>query len=394
MKFFKNILISSLLSSASFFCFAQKDTCIFVITDPLGGDSSEYYMASNANGWNPKDDRYKFTKAPNGKISLVCYFDKGTDLEFKFTKGSWESVECDKGGADIENHRIKTRSDVFWGYEIKDWKDAYRKHTASTNVRILDTAFFIPQLNRKRRIWIYLPKDYTFTHKRYPVLYMHDGQNLFDALTSGYGEWGVDECLDTLQANGNPACIVIGIDNDGANRMSEYNPYEFTYKGINIETTFGAEGDLYIDFLIQTLKPFIDKQYRTLSGKENTIVAGSSMGALISYYAMLKHPNVFGKAGVFSPAFWTAPAINNLTDSIGNKVSGKMFFYMGEQEGDDDLKLMNNIKEDIAAKSSVMIYSVIDPEGKHNEAAWRKWFPEFYKWIMADGFNNIIKPEE
>ncbi len=111
-----------------------------------------------------------------------------------------------------------------------------------------------------------------------------------------------------------------------------------------------GEGDQYVDFIVKTLKPFIDKKYRTLSSKENTIIAGSSMGGLISYYAMLKAPGIFGNAGVFSPAFWTAPAIKTLTDSLASKLNGKFFFYMGEKEGETYIKDMKEIQEILGEK--------------------------------------------
>ena len=275
-------------------------------------------------------------------------------------------------------------------YEIAAWKDDFvpvpKEHTASNQVHLLDTAFYIPQLNRTRRIWIYLPEDYSKNKKSYPVMYMHDGQNLFDTYTSGFGEWGVDECLDSLIKAGKQACIVVGIDN-GPQRVNEYNPYDFQQFG-------KGEGGQYIEFLTQTLKPFIDGKYRTLSSRENTIIAGSSMGGLISYYAMLKQAAVFGKGGIFSPAFWTAPAIKSLTDSFAGKISGKFFFYMGGMEGGSYIKDMQDVQEVLGEKSASMIYSVIDAESSHNEKAWRKWFAEFYKWIMADGFNNVVKIKE
>ena len=121
------------------------------------------------------------------------------------------------------------------------------------------------------------------------------------------------------------------------------------------------------------------------------MIAGSSMGGLISFYALLKHPGVFGKAGVFSPAFWTAPAITSLTDSLAAKVNGKFFFYMGQKEGDAYVKDMEKVQEILGEKSTALIYSVKDPTGAHNEKAWRKWFLEFYTWMMADGFNTVIK---
>jgi predicted alpha/beta superfamily hydrolase len=253
----------------------------------------------------------------------------------------------------------------------------------------------MPQLNRSRRIWIYLPQDYYASKKHYPVMYLHDGQNLFDDAITAYGnEWGVDECLDSLIAKGKTACIVIGIDNGGDTRMSEYNPYAFTWKNDKQSKTFSAEGDAYLDFLTQTLKPFIDKKYRTLSSKENTIIAGSSMGGLISYYAVLKYPDVFGKAGVFSPAFWTAPSIKMLTDSVAKKINAKFFFYCGAKESEGMVAAMNEVAEKLGSNSHAMIYSVVDADGEHNERSWRKWFAEFYGWMMADGYNNVIRLEQ
>lgn len=234
----------------------------------------------------------------------------------------------------------------------------------------------MPRLGIKRRVWIYLPPAYSTTHKKYPVLYMHDGQNIFDDSTAAFGEWGVDECLDSLIKKRIQACIVIGVDN-GPQRMQEYNPYEFKEFG-------KGQGDAYVDFLVKTLKPFVDMHYRTLPSVENTLIAGSSMGGLISYYAMLKYPNIFGKAGIFSPAFWTAEKIKELTDSAGNQLHGKLFFYMGELEGETYLNDMNEVVETIGKKSDAMIYAVVDPEGSHNERAWRNGLPIFINglWQM------------
>ena len=156
--------------------------------------------------------------------------------------------------------------------------------TAATNVSVISTAFAMPQLGRTRRVWLYL----------------QNGQNVFDRLTAFAGEWGVDETLNQLAASGQEptGCIVVAIDN-GPNRLDEYSPWNNPAYG-------GGQGDLYVDFLVQTLKPYIDATYRTLPGRENTGVAGSSMSALITTYAALREPAVFGKVGVFSPAYWFA----------------------------------------------------------------------------------------
>ncbi len=121
---------------------------------------------------------------------------------------------------------------------------------------------------------------------------MHDGQNVFDDSTSFAGEWGVDETLDSISSHGKEI-IVVAVDHGGQKRINEYCPYDMEKFG-------KGEGNQYVDFLVKDLKPFIDKNYRTEKDKQNTFIAGSSMGGLISMYAVLKYPGVFGGAGVFS----------------------------------------------------------------------------------------------
>lgn len=117
------------------------------------------------------------------------------------------------------------------------------------------------------------------------------------------------------------------------------------------------------------------------------------MGGLISYYAALRYPDVFGKVGVFSPSFWIAPEIKNLTDSLGGKLKGQLFFYAGALEGDTMVKDMKEICENLGGNSRALIYAVVDPLGKHNEQTWRKWFGEFYLWIIGNGRNYQIQPD-
>jgi predicted alpha/beta superfamily hydrolase len=381
----KFILLLSLLFVAHLSLWSQHKLTIYLNHFPLTHKGDSIFIAGNFNNWMPA----RHALVEKGDSLAFIQIDSLVEgvYEFKFTRGDWAKVETRSDGTDVANHIVKLSSDSIVQYSIAGWKDdfspAVKTHTLSGNVRILDTAFLMPQLDRTRRIWLYLPPGYASSKKRYPVIYMHDGQNVFDNFTAAFGEWRVDECIDSLVEKGKAGCIVVAIDN-GPHRMTEYNPYEFK--------DFGkGEGALYVDFIANTLKPFIDRKYRTLPSKLNTIVAGSSMGGLISYYAMLKYPEVFGKAGVFSPAFWTAEKIKDLTLDSASSLKGKVFFYMGGLEGDQYINDMKKVTDELGRHSPALVYVVVDPKASHNEVAWRKWFPEFYTWIMADGFNTVIK---
>jgi predicted alpha/beta superfamily hydrolase len=378
----------------SFNSFAQFALRIEIITTPSAHKEDGVFAAGDFNKWIPDDSKYCFLKN-NGKLILEIKNLPADKYQFKFTRGSWQKVESTNAGGDVQNKSVQLLSDTTISYAVDGWVDDYevfKKHTATSNVHVLDTAFFMPELSKTCRIWIYLPEGYENNKKHYPVMYMQNGQSLFDKFTSAFGdEWGIDECMDSLIAKGKPACIIVGIDNGAKAPINEYNPYEFTsLKNSAASKGFIPQVNEYINFLAKTLKPFIDKKYRTLPTKENTIIAGASMGGLITYYAALTYPEVFGKAGVFSPAFWAAPEIKALTDSIAKKLSGKFFFYIGGKEEETYVEDMNVVAEKLGSNSNTMIYTVIDADGKHEEKAWGKWFAEFYNWMMADGYNNVI----
>jgi predicted alpha/beta superfamily hydrolase len=356
------------------------------ISVPAASGNDSIFIAGSFNNWDPHHLSYLFSKSNNKLIFKIDNLSKGI-YEYKITRGGWGKVETTKAGLDIENRLMNLSCDTTVYHAVAEWKDNFavtpKQPTRSRNVQILDTSFRMKKLQRTRRIWIYLPPDYRNSPKKYPVIYMHDGQNLFDQSASGFGEWGVDEALDSLAKTGKSSSIVVGIDN-GPRRMNEYNPYYYERSG-------EGEGDAYLDFIIRELKPYIDKRFRTHTSKEHTIIAGSSMGGLISYYAVLKYPEVFGKAGIFSPSFWVAPQMSQLTDSLAPKLKGMFFFYMGELEGESMVKNMNNITLQLGKFSNALLYTVIDPAGRHTESAWKKWFTAFYLWITSNGFNHIIK---
>jgi predicted alpha/beta superfamily hydrolase len=257
--------------------------------------------------------------------------------------------------------------------------EAVKTAPASQNVWIIDNAFYIPQLHRYRRIWLYLPEDYSRSRRAYPVLYMHDGQNLFEGWSSFAGEWGVDETLDALKAR----CIVVGIDNGGDRRMNEYSYHDNEHGP--------AEGKQYLQFIVETLKPHIDKTYRTLEDRANTYMAGSSMGGLISFYACLHYPAQFGGAGVFSPSFWLVPGIREdvLEMATGNsEYRQRFFFYAGGKEGEGLADGVRAMAELLREQGQYSVEVKVDPGGKHEEAAWGKQFARFYRWMMKKQGNT------
>jgi len=346
--------------------------------------NSNLFIAGNFNSWNPQNTSFQFQKSDKGyfiELSLVA-----GSYEYKITRGGWDKVESAKDGKDIGNRVLKIDNDATVELAVEGWKDLFassfqpRKSTANKNVTIIDTAFFIPQLNRTRRVWIYLPLSYNSSNKKYPVLYMHDGQNVFDDATSFSGEWGVDEAMDSLGLK-TKECIVVGIDNGGDKRLNEYCPYDFNLRGTNNKPNAG-EGGKYVDFLVKTLKPFVDKRWRTLKDSKNTFTAGSSMGGLISMYAVLKYPKVFGGAGVFSPAFWVGPKIFDDIRAKGKKVNAKIYFYAGDEEGESMVPMTIRAFNEMHRVSKSKMCEVIRAGGKHNEQRWRVEFPLFYEWLM------------
>ena len=159
-----------------------------------------------------------------------------------------------------------------------------------------------------RDVTVWLPPGYQGGNARYPVLYMHDGQNLFDASRAPFGaEWGVDEHVARLARSGQIATpIVVGIGNTPL-RLREYVPADLIRSlpddmRDEVQAIYGGEplSDRYLRFMVEELKPFIDATYRTRTGPEHTSTMGSSMGGLISLYAQMKHPNVYGAAGCIS----------------------------------------------------------------------------------------------
>ncbi|HVG43180.1 MAG TPA: alpha/beta hydrolase-fold protein [Longimicrobium sp.] len=371
-------------------CVGRVDAQLTVrVAVPGAAADSGVYIAGNFNGWNPGNPAYRLTADGEGHWAITLPAEVRGPIEFKFTRGSWEKVEVDSAGRGVDNRRftVPATGAATWTGTVGGWQDPAkippRPHTATASVSVLDTAFSIPQLGLARRVWIYLPPGYASSGRRYPVLYMHDGQNVFDAATSGFGEWGVDETLDSLHARGGPDAIVVAVDHGGRRRMDEYSPWRNARHG-------GGDGDPYVDFLARTLKPYVDRHYRTLPDARHTGVAGSSMGGLISLYAGLKYPQVFGRVGVFSPALWFAPPLFAYARRARPAPGQRFWFVTGAHEGDTpevyvaDQRRMIDTLAAAGFRVGVQVDSTIRADGTHAEWFWRREFPLAFRRLFGD----------
>lgn len=272
------------------------------------------------------------------------------------------------------------------------WKDylsvASPHHTVVGNVQIWQ-GLHSPQLNNNRDILVYLPPSYGWHAERYyPTLYMHDGQNCFDATTSFVGEWQVDETMEQLSGEGIEA-IVVGIANSGAQRLDEYSPFRDPRHG-------GGKGDRYLEFLLRTVKPLVDASFRTRPDRVHTGVMGSSMGGLISLYGFFRHPEAFGFCGAMSPSVWFARGTAYHYVERKPPLLGKIYMDVGGGE-------MNRPQDPQVVRDSGMrtgtLYELLTRKGYkpgrdicfveeegavHNEAAWARRLPDALRFLLGD----------
>lgn len=281
-----------------------------------------------------------------------------------------------------------------------------KKHKNSKGLQILYAAFFIwynrnegndlmdvtkntiwiDTLNRYADLYIGLPKDYASTNETYPVLYMHDGQNVFFKDDSAHNMiWDVAHHL----ANDNtlPKMIVVALSSaKGTDRLAEYGPYKFTFD----ENTHGGKGDIYASYLVNELKPYIDDTYRTKPEAEYTAIMGASMGGYISLYIASKYPDVFARTASLSGSFFLAKNhfLNHLKKSDLTTLK-KVYIDTGDDEvagGDQEDYVFSNM--DIynylrtVLPPNKLMFDVI-AGGKHNENAWSKRFPDVLKFLFS-----------
>lgn len=261
-----------------------------------------------------------------------------------------------------------------------------RKSSLTGNIKH-HANFHSKVLNNDRNIIVYLPPDYeTSPNRRYPVLYMHDGQNVFDGMTSYIPnqEWRADEAAESLISSGLiEPLIIVGIDNAGVERANEYLPTTMTRPD---GAKWGGKADLYGKMLIEEIKPLIDQTYRTKRDRANTALCGSSFGGVITLYLGLTHPETFSKLLVVSPSiWWDNNYLLKKLEELKAKPNLKIWLDMGTAEGDSSTKAAKDAAQILAKKGMSMgrdVVLYIDSGAEHNEVAWARRFPAMLMYLF------------
>jgi predicted alpha/beta superfamily hydrolase len=260
-----------------------------------------------------------------------------------------------------------------------------KRHRVAGTVKTL-TGVYSPALENERDIYVYLPPSYAPTARRYPVIYMHDGQNLFDRGASFAGEWEADEAMEALSEDGIEA-ILVGVANVGDARIREYQPFAHPY--------FGAgRGDAYLRFILETVKPIIDADFRTLTDRAHTGMIGSSLGGLITLYAFFRYSTHIGFIGALSPSLWIARTSLRSFIESAPAPPGRIYLDIGTAEYSldsqrrwrydalNDYRGMRDLLIEKGYGLNKSLMYVEDEGGMHNEADWARRLPNALRFLL------------
>jgi predicted alpha/beta superfamily hydrolase len=293
-------------------------------------------------------------------------------------------IKCDDPNATIRamlnrRHAVvlgATTSAAMWAPEGHAQAPTVRPSTVGDPSRLLLLPpLAMPGLNRSRTVRVYLPPSYAQSgSRRYPVVYFHDGQNVFDAATSYAGEWGADEVLDALAARTGFEAIAVAIDHGGAQRTTELNPWG--------NARFGAgEGEAYLAFVMRVVKPAVDAQFRTQPARAHTAMVGSSLGGLITVAALHRYGREVGAGAVLSPALWIAPEVFGLSDSQPLLPTTRVFLYAGGRESPAMVPDAERLRDQL--RPACQLQWLVNPEANHSEPAWRAVLPQALQHLFG-----------
>ena len=354
-------------------------TGLHIILTTDDDDARPVYIAGNFNHWLTQDKAFVMEKIGNGlyHYKFTHDFNYPEQLIYKFTKGDWSEVEIDENGNRTLN-RETGRHTGIQNEHVSRWRKNWLpfKPNFLPQVVLLSDEFEIPQLNKTRKIWALLPHDYDSSTESYPVMYLQDAQNLFNE-EADYGNWEIDKKLAVMSEYKVGKIIIIAIEHAEEDRIKEYNVGK---------TVLGkGQGKKYMQFLTETLKPFVDANFRTKTDRHNTGIGGSSMGALISIFSGLRYPSIYGKLMIFSPSLWVKPDMK-IKVANQNDWDTKIYLYAGGDESETMISHVKNFKERLIAsefvKDKMEINLSINKEGKHNELYWSDEFPKAIEWLF------------
>ena len=342
-------------------------------------DDRPVYISGNFNNWTTQDKTFEMEKIENGLYHFKFPFNYTfpEQLLYKFTRGDWSEVEIDKYGNRTEN-RISKRKNGVKKEHVAKWRKNWLpfKNNFLPKVHLISEEFEIPQLNKTRRIWALLPHDYETSNLDYPVLYLQDAQNLFNE-NAKYGNWEIDKKLAVMAEYNIGKIIIIAIEHAEKERIKEYN--------VGNTVLGNGQGKKYIRFLTDTLKPFVDDNFRTKSDRENTGIGGSSMGGLVSIFSGIMYPEVFGKLMIFSPSLWVVPKIKLSFLDMDEPQDTRIYLYAGGDESETMIDHVTNFKNRLLKREGfadkMKIRLSINMLGKHNEKYWSDEFPKAIEWL-------------
>lgn len=360
------------------------ETGLHIILTTDEDDSRPVYISGNFNDWLTQDKNFVMEKVGSGlyHFKFAHDFKLPETVLYKFTKGDWSAVEIDANGERTENRSTKQHTGIQKEHVFR-WRRNWLpfKPNFLPQIQLISDGFEIPQLNTTRKVWALLPHDYDYSKESYPVMYLQDAQNLFNE-NSGYGNWQIDKKLAVMSEYNVGKIIVIAVEHAEEDRLKEYNVGK---------TVLGkGQGKKYIKFLVETLKPYVDSNFRTKKEREFTGIGGSSMGGLISIFSGLRHPDIFGKLMIFSPSLWVVPKMELKT--YENSEATKIYLYAGGEESETMIEhvetFKNKMLESEFVADKMKINLSINKLGKHNETYWSDEFPKAIEWLFFNTKDN------
>ena len=344
-------------------------------------DQRSVFVAGNFNNWEVGQEQFQMQQTGDNSYEIEIALKKTwpDTLQFRFAKENWGGAAIDEYGNDYDN-RILLSNETEFDVHVYGWKVNGKAHKDEFKpiIATIDEEFEIPQLIKTRRITALLPYNYHETDMHYPVLYLQDGQNLFDDFAP-FGSWELDKKLAFLAERGKANFIVVAIDHAEEDRIEEFTPSTETVLGI-------GDGEKYAHFLAETLKPYIDEHFRTKPEPEHTGIGGSSMGGLVSLYAARVNPTIYQKLLIFSPSLWVKP---DIIERLVNKTpdfSGKIYLYGGDNEGSSMIPLIERFENLVLASSNsnIQLRTYIKAGGTHSEKEWAREFPRAVEWLFNE----------